>query len=325
METRNKTLGNRCRCSSLNGDACICCINVFKASEPREKDANKQHLCKTAQTVRHRDLSTEDETHFAPVWWDSEQTSCMTKETQQTQEGYRVSVHGGLSSLLQPPSRSSFRKVLVSGPKDLLTINFCLSALLCTFCPFSSPPPRGLSHICLMTRGGGLCAALAFTSLVVAFVFWHTHLTPWQIIYSPLVVLVFFTRCREGYQGIRCDQFLPKTDSILSDPSKCLHRSVFTVPSDIIRLELNIRETEGGIFLPTIWIRFWSAGGNQMFRNLQWHLLYVFSLPIPRLCLMIRLLPVEKHISFSWSSTFHYLTCDDTLHTFGKANSIEPR
>ncbi|KAI3363470.1 hypothetical protein L3Q82_012085 [Scortum barcoo] len=27
-------------------------------------------------------------------------------------------------------------------------------------------------------------------------------------------------KCREGYQGIRCDQFLPKTDSILSDPSK---------------------------------------------------------------------------------------------------------
>ncbi|XP_040923526.1 pro-neuregulin-3, membrane-bound isoform [Betta splendens] len=27
------------------------------------------------------------------------------------------------------------------------------------------------------------------------------------------------TRCREGYQGIRCDQFLPKTDSILSDPN----------------------------------------------------------------------------------------------------------
>uniref|UniRef100_A0A3B5QHN8 Pro-neuregulin-3, membrane-bound isoform n=1 Tax=Xiphophorus maculatus TaxID=8083 RepID=A0A3B5QHN8_XIPMA len=29
-------------------------------------------------------------------------------------------------------------------------------------------------------------------------------------------------KCREGYQGIRCDQFLPKTDSILSDPSKRL-------------------------------------------------------------------------------------------------------
>uniref|UniRef100_A0A8C4EG32 Pro-neuregulin-3, membrane-bound isoform n=1 Tax=Dicentrarchus labrax TaxID=13489 RepID=A0A8C4EG32_DICLA len=27
-------------------------------------------------------------------------------------------------------------------------------------------------------------------------------------------------KCREGYQGIRCDQFLPKTDSILSDPSE---------------------------------------------------------------------------------------------------------
>nr|XP_057920844.1 pro-neuregulin-3, membrane-bound isoform isoform X2 [Doryrhamphus excisus] len=27
-------------------------------------------------------------------------------------------------------------------------------------------------------------------------------------------------KCREGYQGIRCDQFLPKTDSILSDPNQ---------------------------------------------------------------------------------------------------------
>uniref|UniRef100_A0A6I8NFX2 Neuregulin 3 n=1 Tax=Ornithorhynchus anatinus TaxID=9258 RepID=A0A6I8NFX2_ORNAN len=27
------------------------------------------------------------------------------------------------------------------------------------------------------------------------------------------------TRCKEGYQGVRCDQFLPKTDSILSDPT----------------------------------------------------------------------------------------------------------
>ncbi|KAM9726716.1 pro-neuregulin-3, membrane-bound isoform [Menidia menidia] len=26
-------------------------------------------------------------------------------------------------------------------------------------------------------------------------------------------------KCREGYQGIRCDQFLPKTDSVLSDPN----------------------------------------------------------------------------------------------------------
>ncbi|KAG9274880.1 pro-neuregulin-3, membrane-bound isoform, partial [Astyanax mexicanus] len=26
-------------------------------------------------------------------------------------------------------------------------------------------------------------------------------------------------RCKEGFQGIRCDQFLPKTDSILSDPT----------------------------------------------------------------------------------------------------------
>uniref|UniRef100_A0A3Q2E9J8 Pro-neuregulin-3, membrane-bound isoform n=1 Tax=Cyprinodon variegatus TaxID=28743 RepID=A0A3Q2E9J8_CYPVA len=34
-------------------------------------------------------------------------------------------------------------------------------------------------------------------------------------------------KCREGYQGIRCDQFLPKTDSILSDPSKTLLSSLY--------------------------------------------------------------------------------------------------
>uniref|UniRef100_A0A3P9CDQ6 EGF-like domain-containing protein n=1 Tax=Maylandia zebra TaxID=106582 RepID=A0A3P9CDQ6_9CICH len=25
-------------------------------------------------------------------------------------------------------------------------------------------------------------------------------------------------RCKEGYHGLRCDQFVPKTDAILSDP-----------------------------------------------------------------------------------------------------------
>uniref|UniRef100_A0A3B3W1M7 Neuregulin 3b n=1 Tax=Poecilia latipinna TaxID=48699 RepID=A0A3B3W1M7_9TELE len=27
-------------------------------------------------------------------------------------------------------------------------------------------------------------------------------------------------RCKEGYHGLRCDQFVPKSDAILSDPSK---------------------------------------------------------------------------------------------------------
>uniref|UniRef100_A0A8B9RIN9 Pro-neuregulin-3, membrane-bound isoform n=1 Tax=Astyanax mexicanus TaxID=7994 RepID=A0A8B9RIN9_ASTMX len=30
-------------------------------------------------------------------------------------------------------------------------------------------------------------------------------------------------RCKEGYRGLRCDQFVPKTDSILSDPSMFAH------------------------------------------------------------------------------------------------------
>uniref|UniRef100_A0A8C8VHX2 Neuregulin 3 n=1 Tax=Pelusios castaneus TaxID=367368 RepID=A0A8C8VHX2_9SAUR len=33
------------------------------------------------------------------------------------------------------------------------------------------------------------------------------------------VIYPLFLRCKEGYQGVRCDQFLPKTDSILSDPT----------------------------------------------------------------------------------------------------------
>uniref|UniRef100_A0A8C6M3D3 EGF-like domain-containing protein n=1 Tax=Nothobranchius furzeri TaxID=105023 RepID=A0A8C6M3D3_NOTFU len=30
-------------------------------------------------------------------------------------------------------------------------------------------------------------------------------------------------RCKEGYHGLRCDQFVPKTDAILSDPSMLSH------------------------------------------------------------------------------------------------------
>ncbi|KAF4085038.1 hypothetical protein AMELA_G00113120 [Ameiurus melas] len=27
------------------------------------------------------------------------------------------------------------------------------------------------------------------------------------------------SRCKEGYRGLRCDQFVPKTDPILSNPT----------------------------------------------------------------------------------------------------------
>lgn len=42
----------------------------------------------------------------------------------------------------------------------------------------------------------------------------------WWLIPCLFLPFRFHDRCREGYQGIRCDQFLPKTDSILSDPSE---------------------------------------------------------------------------------------------------------
>ncbi|KAI4871566.1 hypothetical protein NFI96_033261, partial [Prochilodus magdalenae] len=36
---------------------------------------------------------------------------------------------------------------------------------------------------------------------------------------EPLFVSQLNVRCKEGYRGLRCDQFVPKTDSILSDPT----------------------------------------------------------------------------------------------------------
>uniref|UniRef100_A0A672MBX1 EGF-like domain-containing protein n=1 Tax=Sinocyclocheilus grahami TaxID=75366 RepID=A0A672MBX1_SINGR len=35
-------------------------------------------------------------------------------------------------------------------------------------------------------------------------------------------------RCKEGYRGLRCDQFVPKTDSILSDPSMYFCHCMFS-------------------------------------------------------------------------------------------------
>ncbi|TKS85991.1 Pro-neuregulin-3, membrane-bound isoform [Collichthys lucidus] len=49
------------------------------------------------------------------------------------------------------------------------------------------------------------------------------------------VNLALYLRCREGYQGIRCDQFLPKTDTILSDPT-CLSVDIPVPPLQISHL-----------------------------------------------------------------------------------------
>ncbi|XP_034754352.1 pro-neuregulin-3, membrane-bound isoform [Etheostoma cragini] len=47
-------------------------------------------------------------------------------------------------------------------------------------------------------------------------------------------------KCREGYQGIRCDQFLPKTDSILSDPKskEVYKRQVLSITSIAMAISL---------------------------------------------------------------------------------------
>uniref|UniRef100_A0A8C5BNB4 Pro-neuregulin-3, membrane-bound isoform-like n=1 Tax=Gadus morhua TaxID=8049 RepID=A0A8C5BNB4_GADMO len=47
-------------------------------------------------------------------------------------------------------------------------------------------------------------------------------------------------KCREGYQGIRCDQFLPKTDSILADPKskEVYKRQVLSITSIAMAISL---------------------------------------------------------------------------------------
>lgn len=39
------------------------------------------------------------------------------------------------------------------------------------------------------------------------------------LIISSFSSFIFCCRCKEGYRGLRCDQFVPKTDPILSNPS----------------------------------------------------------------------------------------------------------
>ena len=50
---------------------------------------------------------------------------------------------------------------------------------------------------------------------------------------APLT-FCFRHQVSRGYQGIRCDQFLPKTDTILADPSKCTSIYCITLIHQII-------------------------------------------------------------------------------------------
>lgn len=52
--------------------------------------------------------------------------------------------------------------------------------------------------------------------------FLYLQLIVHAVLTFNLRVCLFFClscRCKEGYHGLRCDQFVPKTDAILSDPS----------------------------------------------------------------------------------------------------------
>lgn len=65
---------------------------------------------------------------------------------------------------------------------------------------------------------------LIWKSLQLMFSRWALMLLAWIVSLLTLnLALCLFSplccRCKEGYHGLRCDQFVPKTDAILSDPS----------------------------------------------------------------------------------------------------------
>lgn len=66
---------------------------------------------------------------------------------------------------------------------------------------------------------------LIWKSLQLVFSRWALMLLAWivSLLTLNLALCLFFPpiccRCKEGYHGLRCDQFVPKTDAILSDPS----------------------------------------------------------------------------------------------------------
>lgn len=66
------------------------------------------------------------------------------------------------------------------------------------------------------------------------------------LLLSYLLFTLFFScRCKEGYRGLRCDQFVPKTDPILSNPSMCKHACFFPLLSFFLR---------GNCFARRLWL-----------------------------------------------------------------------
>lgn len=90
-----------------------------------------------------------------------------------------------------------------------------------------------------------------YTSVLSRYSFF---LLVWFSSYHFFSSILFSCRCKEGYRGLRCDQFVPKTDPILSNPSMfffmfihcCLEffRKVFckktVARTDIIKLKFSL-------------------------------------------------------------------------------------
>lgn len=89
-----------------------------------------------------------------------------------------------------------------------------------SFCVYLPQPPRSFFYrpLGLRFRFPVPPLRLSESQLIVCAVLWH-FLAWFVLLLISNVVSPLSHRCKEGYHGLRCDQFVPKTDAILSDPS----------------------------------------------------------------------------------------------------------
>lgn len=105
-----------------------------------------------------------------------------------------------------------------------------LSSLLLSF----ASQPHPLDSFCVSPSTKPSVSALLFTlrsPLYSASLIWK-GLIVFALKFAAFLLISNVSlccRCKEGYHGLRCDQFVPKTDAILSDPSMFSHSVFLTV------------------------------------------------------------------------------------------------
>lgn len=112
---------------------------------------------------------------------------------------------------------------------------FLLTTPLLTISAYLLPLPQSSVNTSLFAVHSAFCPIFLFSTwfirvslqLIVHALLWYflLGLTSFKSCFSLFCLSLSLSyRCKEGYHGLRCDQFVPKTDAILSDPSTLTFR-----------------------------------------------------------------------------------------------------